>query len=218
MAEVSFVLFDLDGTLTDPGLGITNSVMYAMRAHGMEPPPRKELYSVIGPPLMDSFRRICAVGEQKAREMVDSYREYFADKGIFENRVYPGIPQMLSRLKDAGKTLLVATSKPELFARRIIEHYGLADFFAYVGGCNLDETRTRKAEVIAYVLDSAGAQAERSVMVGDRMYDIAGAKECGMRSVGVLYGYGTRGELEQAGADHIAATSEEAADIILRIS
>lgn len=200
MEGISFVLFDLDGTLTDPGLGITNSVIYALRAHGYEPPPREELYFVIGPPLGESFQRLCGVGPEKAHEMILSYREYFSDRGIFENHPYPGITEALGRLKNAGMTLAVATSKPEIFARRIIEHYGMAPYFDFVGGSLADETRVQKAEVIAYVMEKLGAEPSQCVMVGDRKHDIEGAALNSLRSIGVLYGYGSLSELEQAGA------------------
>ncbi len=212
---LSFVLFDLDGTLTDPGEGITNSVIYAMKAHGFEPPPRDELYSVIGPPLSDSFRRLCGVDREKAAEMILTYREYYADKGIYENALYPGITGALARLRDAGKTLAVATSKPEMYALRIIEHFGLSPYFALVGGCLPDESRVKKAEVIAYVLAGLGAAPESAVMVGDRKYDIEGAAANGVRSIGVLYGYGSAEELRQAGASLTASDPAAVADIIL---
>ncbi len=215
MEGVSFVLFDLDGTLTDPGEGITNSVIYAMKAHGFEPPPRDELYSVIGPPLSDSFRRLCGVGPEKASEMILTYREYYADKGIYENKLYPGITAALARLKDAGRTLAVATSKPEMYAQRIIVHFGLSEYFTLVGGCMPDESRAKKAEVIAYVLAALGAAPESAVMVGDRKYDIEGAAANGVRSIGVLYGYGSAEELRQAGASLTASDPAAVADIIL---
>ena len=214
MEGLSFVLFDLDGTLTDPGEGITNSVIYAMKAHGFEPPPTEELYSVIGPPLSDSFRRLCGVDKEKAGEMILTYREYYADRGIYENKLYPGIADALARLKDAGKTLAVATSKPEMYALRIIEHFGLSEYFALVGGCMPDESRAKKADVIAYVLEGLGAAPEAAVMVGDKEHDIIGARNAGIRCIGVLYGYGSKEEIESARPERIAETVSELEKIL----
>ncbi len=200
------VLFDLDGTLTDPGIGITNSVAYALEKLGAEVPDRTSLYRFIGPPLLEAFQRFCGFSEEEARQAIRYYREYFQEKGIWENRVYDGMEEFLKGLRDSGRMLLVATSKPEPFARQIMEHYHLAEYFTYVGGSGLDETRTDKAEVIAYVLEAVEtADKSRALMVGDREHDIIGAKKNGLDSAGVLYGYGSREELEAAGADYIAA-------------
>ncbi len=204
-------MFDLDGTLTDPGLGITNSVMHALRKLGIEPPAREELYKFIGPPLAESFEVFFGFSREKAREAIAYYREYYAEKGIFENRLYPDIPKALDFLKDRGYTLLVATSKLEIHAKRILERFKIGGYFDFVAGADLEETRVEKADVIRYALGAANAGAcARAVMVGDRKHDVIGAKKCGLRSVGVLYGYGSLEELRQAGAESIA---EEAKDI-----
>ena len=209
------VLFDLDGTLTDPGIGITNSVAYALEKSGADVPERTSLYRFIGPPLLESFQRFCGFSEEEARQAIRYYREYFQEKGIWENRVYDGMEEFLEGLRDSGRMLLVATSKPEPFARQIMEHYHLAEYFAYVGGSGLDETRTDKAEVIAYVLEVAGVtDKSHALMVGDREHDIIGAKKNGLDSAGVLYGYGSREELEAAGADYIADSLESLKEII----
>lgn len=215
MNSISYVLFDLDGTLTDPGLGITNSVMHALRRFGVEPPEREKLYPFIGPPLLWSFHQFYGFDEQQCADAVRYYREYFADRGIFENTLYPAIPQALRRLQAAGLRLAVATSKPEDFAKRIITHFGLEPYFELVVGSLMDEKRTAKAEVIALVLEKLGAQPGQCVMVGDREYDVLGAKQNGMACIGVLYGYGSRAELEAAGADQIAATPEDIPPLIL---
>ena len=210
------VLFDLDGTLTDPDVGITNSVQYALKRYGISVNDRTELYKFIGPPLIESFRNFYGFSEEKAREAVSVYREYYAKKGIFENQVYEGIPELLQELKEAGCRLLVATSKPEFFAEKIIGHYGLEPYFAFIAGSTMEETRTRKSEVIRYTLKSCGLEADAStVMVGDREHDIIGAKEAGIASIGVLFGYGTREELERAGADAIAASTEDVKTIVI---
>lgn len=200
-------LFDLDGTLTDPGLGIKNSIRYALRAFGLPELPEETLNAFIGPPLLDSFCRYCNVSREDSQELLRLYREYFSDRGIFENTVYDGIEETLRTLCENGAKLYLATSKPEPFAIRILEHFGLLPYFTFAGGSTMDETRTDKADVIAYVMESAKIPAESSVMVGDRTYDIIGGKANGLATVGVLFGYGDRAEL--ADADFIIATPKE---------
>ena len=200
------ILFDLDGTLTDPGMGITNSVMHALTHFGITVADRAELYRFIGPPLMDSFMEYCGLTEEQAVEAVRVYREYFADKGWAENAVYGGIEALLADLVAAGQILLVATSKPQIFAERILVHFGLDKYFTHICGVALQAPRGySKADVIRDALDSAGvSDVSAAVMVGDRHHDIDGAKAVGMESIGVLYGYGDRTEHEAAGADAIA--------------
>jgi len=207
-------LFDLDGTLTDPGEGITNSVAYALREMGITPPPREQLYKFIGPPLVDSFKAYFGMSEADAEEAVRLYRVYFADTGIFENEPYPGAKEMLVTLKNAGVKLTLATSKPIVFARRILERYGFAEYFDFAAGSELDGTRASKADVVRYALDISG-EYSRAIMVGDRMHDVHGAAEHSLECIGVLYGYGSREELEEAGAKYIAANPEEVVKFIL---
>lgn len=205
-----YFLFDLDGTLTDPGLGITNSVAYALGKYGITVEDRRELYPFIGPPLRQSFSEFYGFDEEKTKEAVAFYREYFSEKGLFENEVYEGIPEVLSQLKQAGKKLLVATSKPEEFTNRILEHFGLAEYFDFVAGATMDETRNEKADIIAYALEQiADADPSKIVMIGDRKFDILGARENGIDSIGVLYGYGSRAELEEAQATFIVEKPED---------
>lgn len=212
----SYILFDLDGTLTDPMVGITKSVQYALRSYGIDEPDLEKLIPFIGPPLKDSFMKFYGFPEEQAKEGIGRYREYFTAKGIFENQVYDGIPRMLERLKAAGKILLIATSKPELFARQILEYFELEQYFDFIGGASMDEVRVRKGDVIAYVLETMKvSDISQAVMVGDREHDILGAKENGMDSVGVLFGYGGEEELKAAGAGKIAATVEELGDVLL---
>ncbi len=216
MKSYTHIFFDLDGTLTDPGIGITNAVMYALERYGIHVAERSELYPFIGPPLVDSFMRFYHFSAADARAAVDVYREYFAEKGIFENEVYPGIPALLARLRGAGLKLVIATSKPEEFAVRIAEHFGLAQYFDCIAGAAMDETRTEKWEVIAYALDRCGVADRASVlMVGDREHDVRGAARCGLACLGVLYGYGSREELESAGACAAVPTVEAVGDYIL---
>ncbi len=200
-----YLFFDLDGTLTNPALGITNSFKYALKYFGVEIPSYETLCTFIGPPLQDTFKNLLHFEDEKIPEAIKKYREYFAEKGLFENSVYPGIPELLSTLKQNGKKLVVATSKPEDFSVRIIEHFGLSQYFENVCGSLRDETRTKKDEVIAYAIERNGiTDKSKILMIGDRKHDILGAKKVGIKSCGVLFGYGNREELETAGADFIA--------------
>jgi len=207
--------FDLDGTLTDPAVGITNSIMYALRKLDIEPPERSELYKFIGPPLAGSFEKFYGFSHEKAEAAVALYREYFGEKGIFENKVYDGVPQVLEKLKNADKQIVLATSKPYVYAKQILEHFGLAGYFDFVSGSELDGRRTDKAEVIAYALSELNITDRAQVlMVGDREHDVIGAKKNAITSLGVLYGFGSRSELESAGADYIAADASDILDFI----
>lgn len=210
MKNYDVLLFDLDGTLTDPGLGITNAVMYSLEKFGLPVPERESLYKMIGPPLTWSYQTYFGFSEEKSLEAVKFYREHYGTVGLFENEVYPGIPELLKKLRSAGKTLCVATSKPEKFAAQILEHFDLAEYFHYICGASFDGKIGTKHEVIEYALERMGNPArERVLMIGDREHDILGAKASGLGSLGVLYGYGDRAEHEKAGADTIAETVEE---------
>ena len=209
------ILFDLDGTLTDPGEGITNSVAYALRKYNIEVTNRSELYKFIGPPLKDSFMKYYGFDEVKAEEAIAFYREYFRDTGIFENRVYEGVENMLRTLHADGKRLVLATSKPEEFAIRILEHFSLKKYFAVTAGASMDSSRSKKGDVIGYAISLCeGFCKDTAVMVGDREHDIIGAKENGLKSIGVLYGYGDEEELKTAGADYIVSTPEDILNLI----
>ena len=201
MAEI--FLFDLDGTLTESGTGIVNSVAYALK-HFKIPvsDEKKELYRFIGPSLKDAFSGFYGLDEEQTLEAIRVYREYYTRQGMFENRVYKGVEEMLSSLEVKGKLLMVATSKPEVYARQILDHFHLSSYFTFIGGSLMSETRTDKTEVIRYVFESTGiTNVSQAVMVGDRSYDMIGAKNAGVKRVGVLYGYGSREELEESGAD-----------------
>ena len=204
-------LFDLDGTLTDPGLGIKNSIRYALDKAGLSALDEATLNCFIGPPLLDSFQKYCGATPDEAKELLRLYREYFSVTGLFENEVYRGVPELLDKLCRRGAKVFLATSKPELFAVKILEHFDLMKYFTFAGGSTMDETRTAKAEVIDYVLKSANIKAEESVMVGDRKYDIEGGEKCGLDTVGVTFGYGT--ESEFADADYIINSPEELLNI-----
>ncbi len=200
-----YLFFDLDGTLTDPAPGITNSFKYALKYFGREIPSYETLCTFIGPPLQDTFKNLLNFEDDKIPEAIKKYREYFAEKGLFENSVYPGIPELLSTLKQNGKKLVVATSKPEDFSIRIIEHFGLSQYFENVCGSLKDQTRTKKDEVIEFAIErNQISDKSKILMIGDRKHDILGAKKVGLKSCGVLFGYGSREELETAGAYYIA--------------
>lgn len=211
------VFFDLDGTLTDPGEGITNSVMFALKRFGIEVTDRRKLYPFIGPPLTDSFMEYYGFSHEQAMLAIKYYREYYEPTGIFENKLYGGISDMLKALKAAGKTLVLATSKPENMAIRVLKKYEIFEPFDFVCGASMDETRTEKADVIRYALSVSGVSPKNAVMVGDRKYDILGAHANGMQAVGVLFGYGTKDELEAAGAEHTVADVEELKEYLLKI-
>lgn len=210
------ILFDLDGTLTDPGRGITNSVTYALSKFGIEENDREKLYPFIGPPLYDSFVKYYGMSHDDANLAITYYREYFAPTGIFENEVYHGVSDMLKNLRANGKTLVLATSKPEEFARSILEHFDLGKYFDFVSGATMDEKRNKKDEVIAYALSQFGIDPDDGVMVGDRKYDIEGGHKNGLTTVGVLFGYGSHSELVGAGADKIAGSVSELEEILLK--
>ena len=204
------VLFDLDGTLTDPGLGITNSVMYALEKFGIKVEDRTSLYKFIGPPLKDSFEKYYHMSDEETNRAVAYYREYFSVKGIYENVLYDGITKVLKQIKDSGRQMILATSKPEVFSVEILKYFKIDRYFDFVAGATMDETRTNKAEVIAYALKLGKITDLKSVvMIGDREYDINGAKAAGLNSIGVLYGYGSREELRDAGATYIAERVED---------
>ncbi len=201
-----YLLFDLDGTLTDPGEGITNCVRYALEKFGVHPRDREELYPYIGPPLTASFQEFHHLSAEQAEEALGYYRERFSTIGMFENRPYDGIDSFLQRLCEEGYHLMIATSKPEEFTIQILEHFNLARFFEFVCGNTLEETRPTKESVIRCVMEHFPTICrENTLMIGDRKYDIMGAHSCGLRGIGVLYGYGDEAELTQCGADATAA-------------
>lgn len=204
------IMFDLDGTLTDPKVGITTSVQYALAKFGIEVSDRETLVPFIGPPLIESFERYYSFSHEQAVEAVAAYREYFGVTGLYENELYAGIPELLASLKDRGVALGVATSKATVFAEQIVAHFGIAQYFDVVVGSNLDHTRVAKAEVIGYLRsEHLPFQTDRIVMIGDREHDIIGAKAHGLSAIGVTYGYGSRLELETAGAIGVAETVSE---------
>lgn len=207
-----YILFDLDGTLTDPGIGITNAVMYALKKFNIEVEDRAELYKFIGPPLLDSFEVYYGLSKEESQLALQYYREYFKPYGLYENTVYDGIEALLTELKARGFSLLLATSKPESFAIEILRHFQLDKYFDCIAGATMDEKRVKKADVIAYALESCNiTDLSSAIMIGDREHDVLGAKAVGLESIGVLYGYGDLEELQEAGATYIV---EKPADIL----
>lgn len=199
-----FYFFDLDGTLTDPGIGITNSVMYSLKKFNIEVTNRSELFPFIGPPLEESFMKYYGFSKEQAQEAITYYREYFRETGILENQVYEQIPDVLRALKDQQKTIVLATSKPEEFAVQILKHFGLYTYFDFIGAATMDGTRSEKKDIISYAIRSLHiANRSEILMIGDRRQDIYGAKANRVDCAGVLYGYGDYDELASAGATYI---------------
>lgn len=199
------ILLDLDGTITNPFIGITNGVMYAYKRLGLEVPERDSLRSFIGPPLIVEFTRR-GLPEEQAREAVRLYREYYGETGLFENELIPGSVEFLTELKRRGKRVCLATSKPEQFSVRILEKFGILEYFDFIGAAAMDGSRDSKLSVIQYVLNSTGAKPQECVMVGDRMHDIIGAHDAGMKCIAVLVGFGSREEFAEYKADYVAQT------------
>lgn len=216
MKKYDVILFDLDGTLTDSSPGIMNSIVYALKKYNISVENTDDLRKFLGPPLHESFRDFYGFDDEKSMEAVGFYREYFSTKGLLENEVYSGIREMLEDLKENGKRLILATSKPQPFTDRIMEHFDLAKYFEFIAGSNMDGTRSKKAEVIAYALESCGIMGKSNVvMVGDREHDIIGAKTVGIDSIGVEYGYGDYDELSDASATYIVKTVEELKELLI---
>lgn len=217
LKKYDVILFDLDGTLTDPAEGITNSVEYALKYYGITVENKSELECFIGPPLYASFEKYYGFSKEKAIEAVAKYREYFGTKGIFENRLFDGVKEFLEELKNNGFKIVLATSKPEVYALKILEHFDIERYFDCVVGSLLSGERVDKADVINECLKRLkNINAKNCVMIGDREHDIIGAKKNNMDSIGVLFGYGDRKELESANADYIVSSFEEINGILTK--
>lgn len=213
MSRINTIFFDLDGTLTDPKVGITRCIRHALRELGVTPPEADDLTWCIGPPLLDSFKAILG-DDALAAVALKHYRTRFSEVGLYENRLYGGVPESLQLLSDRNISLFVATSKPHVYAERIVDHFGLATFFERVFGPTLQGDRSRKTDLLRWALAEVGVTADATVMVGDRNHDIVGAKDNGMCAVGVLYGYGSREELEDAGAQLLVRSPDELGRIL----
>jgi len=212
-----YILFDLDGTITDSGEGITKSVQYALKSFDILVDNLEDLNKFIGPPLKDSFKKYYNFDDKKAELGLKKYREYYAEKGIFENNLYDGIVELLDTLAKNNKKIILATSKPEVYAKQILKYFKIDKYFNFVAGSDFEETRVKKGDVIKYALEGAKiSELSKVIMVGDREYDIIGAKENNIKSIGVLYGYGDVVELTQARAEYIVKTPNELLNNLLQ--
>ncbi|BCJ96786.1 phosphoglycolate phosphatase [Anaerocolumna cellulosilytica] len=214
---MEYILFDLDGTITDPKEGITKSIQYALHKMGIEVTDLDSLCKHIGPPLKEGFMNHWNMSEEEALKAVEGYREYFVPTGLYENVVYEGIEDVCKELLNQGMKLIVATSKPEIYAAAILKHFQLEKYFIDICGATLDGSRSKKGDVIRYALDKNKiCDSDVVVMVGDRLHDVLGAQENNIPVVGVLYGYGSKEELKKAGADYIAGNLTELKEILLQ--
>lgn len=219
MKKYQYLFFDLDGTLSDSAPGIVNSVLHAAEKMGIDAGDHKALLRFVGPPLPDSFRDYLGFTPEQTQEAIPLFRGYYGEKGILENVMYEGIDELLEAVAEAGFVCAVATSKPEPFARIIMERYGLDKYFRYIAGCTIEETRTDKGEVIAYAMESCGiTDPSKVLMIGDRRHDVIGSRKHNMDCVGVLYGYGSREELEEAGAMITVETVSALQNYLLSLS
>jgi phosphoglycolate phosphatase len=209
MGEKRYLLFDLDGTLTDPKEGITKAARFALEHLGVHVENLDDLIPMIGPPLRESFKEMHGLDGDEITKAIEKYREYFSQTGIFENRLFDGVPELLSEQRELGKTIVLATSKPTEFALRILKRFDIFDYFSFIAGSEGDGTRTPKEEIIKYALTISGAPAENAIMVGDRSYDVIGARKNGVDFIGALFGYGGLEELKAAGAERFAGSVEE---------
>ncbi|UFU00050.1 HAD family hydrolase [Radiobacillus kanasensis] len=216
MDNYKVILFDLDGTLSDPKVGITKSVQYALHKMGIDEPDTDKLECFIGPPLQVSFAEHYNFDEARIPKAIDLYRERFKEKGMFENELYSNIPLLLKSLKEQGFTLVVATSKPTVFAEQILKHFEIDKYFELIVGSNFDGTRASKTEIIQYILDKYKEnQLCDFIMIGDRKHDIIGASNTGIASIGVTYGYGSYDELRQSNPTHIVKSVNQLKDILI---
>lgn len=209
------ILFDLDGTLTDPGEGITGGILYARKKWGLDPGRKEDYYKFIGPPMPQSFEQYWGMSSSEAQAFLACYREYYTTIGLFENQLYPDMEPFLSDLKKAGCQLYVATSKPTFMSVQILEKFGLAPYFTCISGSDPQRKDCTKAEVIQSVLDRYAIPEGSGVMIGDRCFDVEGAHQCSLPCAAVTYGYGSRDELQNAGADFLADTLEDLRQILL---
>ncbi|MBH0156468.1 HAD family hydrolase [Fictibacillus sp. 5RED26] len=217
MKNYEYILFDLDGTLSDPKEGITKSVQFALRRMGIAEENLDHLESFIGPPLQQSFQEFYSFNETQIRTAITYYRERFKDRGMYENTLYEHIPSLLQELKDNGHTVAVATSKPTVFAEEILKYFNICHYFDLIVGSNLDGTRTSKTEIIQHILHHYSDQPKETfIMIGDRKHDIIGAHNTGIDSIGVTYGYGSMEELTNAKPTSIVKTVSELREVILK--
>lgn len=209
MKNYQNILFDLDGTLIDSKEGIVNSVKYALSYFGISNQKEEDLYKFLGPPLRESFSQYYNFNEENTELAVLKYREYFKEEGVFQNVLYDGIEELLKDLVQSNKNLIIATSKAEIYAKQIIERLGISEYFSFVCGSTFNGSLSKKTDIIQYILQSNHLLNNNCIMVGDKLHDIIGAKNSQIDSIGVLYGYGTYKELEEAGATYIVKNVKE---------
>lgn len=209
------VLFDFDGTLVDSSEGIFKSLIYAFEKDGKPAPDGATLRKFVGPPIYDSFKTMFGYTDDKIDFMIEKYRERYREIGWRETRVYDGIPELLRQLRENGIKMATASSKPTPFIRQIVEEQGLLSYFDYLGGTEFDNISSNKTEILKNAMQNLGVSPEETVMVGDRLFDIRGAKGAGIPCIAVLYGFGSRAEFEEYGADYIAETPQDVYDLIV---
>ena len=219
MKKYDVIAFDLDGTLTDPKKGLTSAFAYGLRKIGIKCENVESLKKFIGPPLRDSFRDEYGLSEEAADDALMLFREYFGVYGWWDNELYDGIHDLLSSLRAAGKTLVLATSKPEVYSSKILKLFRLSEYFDFAEGASFDSSREKKCDVLDYALSKVGVDAEekkqKAVLVGDTKFDVEGARICGVDSIAVTYGYGSEDELRAEGATYIAATVADVKKLLL---
>ncbi len=210
------ILFDLDGTITNPKEGITKSIQYSLKHFDIEVENLDDLTKFIGPPLMDTYIKYYGLNDNDAKVAIEKYREYFAEYGIYENVVYDGMNELLAKLQNSGKRLIVATSKPAFYATKVLEYFNLDKYFEYVSGPDMNGKRSRKNEVIEYAIEQCKiCNVDNAIMIGDREHDVLGAKEHKIECIGVTYGFGGFEELSNAGACHIVDSVETLSQLLM---
>ncbi len=209
-----YILFDLDGTIVDSGEGIKKSIKYSLKDIGIIEDREDVLNDFIGPPLTDSYMKHYNLSIYEANAVIQTYREYYKDIGVFENVLYHGIEEVISSFKNKEYQIILATSKPEIFAKKVLDQHNLTKYFDFIAGATLDFSRATKIEVIQHILKNNKIDIKSAYMIGDTKFDILGGKEFGMKTIGVSYGYGNKKELEELGADNVVDTPRELLEIV----
>lgn len=213
--KYKYFLLDFDGTIANTGLGITKGVQYALKHFGIEVSDLSTLHNFIGPPLDESFERFFQFSKEQSKEAIVIYREYYTPYGMYESEIYDGIKDLLEAVTRKGGKIVLATSKPEIIAKELLEYFKADSYFTLIAGASQDLSRNKKADVISYAMNQIDISKEQAIMIGDREQDIFGAKENSLPSIGVLYGFGDRKELKDAGADYIVQDTKELKELML---
>ena len=216
MKKYDIIAFDLDGTLTNPERGLIASFVYAFKKMGVDYGQKSELKRFIGPPIYEEWQRCFGFTPEESSKALLIFREYYSVYGWWDNEIYPGVKEMLEKLKNAGKKIILATSKPEIFAKKVLELFDISKYFDFIGGASTDKTRDKKSEVLEYSLASVGvSDKSKAILVGDRVYDSEGAIACGIDSLGVLYGHGSDSEVRSAGFTYVVNNVEDIAALLI---